>query len=133
VPAPGAERLDVRAGRLGHPQPVQREQGHQGLLGRRAEPGGDQQPAEFVAVQPGGVRVVIQPGPADMGGRGVIQQLFLDGVLVEPGDRAQPARDRGPGTAPGLQIPGEALDVRPAGNGQPDTVLVAPVSELAQV
>jgi hypothetical protein len=36
------------------------------VLGRRAEPGGDPQRAEFVAVQPGGVRLVVQPGPADM-------------------------------------------------------------------
>ena len=48
------------------------------MLGRRAEPGGDQQRTELVAVQPGGVRLVIQAGPANMGGRGVIQQLFLN-------------------------------------------------------
>ena len=35
MPAFGAEGLDVRAGRLGHPQPVQCEQGDQGVLGRR--------------------------------------------------------------------------------------------------
>ena len=38
------------------------------MLGGRAQPGGDQQRAEFVTVQPGGVGLVIQPGPADMSG-----------------------------------------------------------------
>ena len=41
VAAFGAQGLDVRAGRLGHPQPVQREQGYQGVLDSCAEPGGD--------------------------------------------------------------------------------------------
>jgi hypothetical protein len=36
-------------------------------------PGGDQQGTELVTVQPGGVRLVIEPGPADVGSRGVIQ------------------------------------------------------------
>jgi hypothetical protein len=52
------------------------------VLGRRAEPDGDQQRAELVAVQPGGMRLVVQPGPADMGGRGVTGQFFLDCVAV---------------------------------------------------
>ena len=41
----------------------------QGMPGRRAEPGGDQQHTELVAVQPGSVRLVIQAGPANMGDR----------------------------------------------------------------
>jgi hypothetical protein len=44
-----AEMLDIGAGSFGDPQPVQREQGDQRMLGRRAEPGGDQQRAELVA------------------------------------------------------------------------------------
>jgi hypothetical protein len=32
----------------------------------RAESGGDQEGAELVAVQCGGVRLVVQPGPADV-------------------------------------------------------------------
>jgi hypothetical protein len=52
-PVPGieAEVVDVRAGGLGDPQPVQGEQRDQRMLSRRAEPRGDQQRAEFVAVQ----------------------------------------------------------------------------------
>jgi hypothetical protein len=41
VAAFGAQGLDVRAGRLGYPQPVECEQGDEGVLGSRAEPGGD--------------------------------------------------------------------------------------------
>jgi hypothetical protein len=85
----------------------------------RPESGGDQQSAEFVAVQAGGVRLIVQPGTADVGGRGVLQELRLDGVLIEPGDRAQPAGDRGPGPAAGFQVPREALDVRAAGLCRP--------------
>jgi hypothetical protein len=55
VPALQAQVLDVRAGGLGDPQPVQREQGDQRMLGRRAEPGGDQERAELVTVQRDGM------------------------------------------------------------------------------
>jgi hypothetical protein len=68
-----------------------------------------------------------------MGGRGAIQQLLIDGKAVEPGDRAQPPRHRGPGPAVGLQFPGEALDVRTAGIEQADMMLLAPAGVLAQV
>jgi hypothetical protein len=43
-----------------YPQPVQREQGKQRMLGRRAEPGGNEQGTELVAVL-GGTAVT---GPA---------------------------------------------------------------------
>ena len=88
------------------------------MLGGSAEPGGDQQRAELVAVQPGGVRLVVQAGPPDVRGWGVIEQLFLDGVAVEPGDGAQPAGDRGPCAAAGFQVTGEALDIAAAGPEQ---------------
>jgi|ERR1039457_6772044 hypothetical protein len=43
--------LDVRAGRLRDSQPVEGEQGDQGVLGGRSESCGDQKRAELVAVQ----------------------------------------------------------------------------------
>jgi len=55
VPALQAEVLDVGASGLRDPQPVQREHGDQRVPGRRAEPGGDEQGAELVAVQRGRV------------------------------------------------------------------------------
>jgi hypothetical protein len=77
------------------------EQGDQGVLGGRAEPGGDQERADLVAVQCGGVRLVVQPGTADVRGRGVVEEFFLDGVLIEPGDGAQPPGDGSAGPGPG--------------------------------
>jgi|SRR5215471_7616603 len=63
----------------------------------------------------------------------MLEQAFLDGVPVEPGDRAQPAGDSGPGPAAGLQVAGETLDVGPAGLEQVQVVQLAPGSELPQV
>jgi hypothetical protein len=39
------------------------------------EPGRDQQRAELVAVQPCNVRFIIEPGSADVRGRGVLEQV----------------------------------------------------------
>jgi len=61
-----AQVLDIGAGGLRHPQPVEGEQGYQCVLGGRAGPGGDQEGAQLLAVQGGGVRLIIQPGPADV-------------------------------------------------------------------
>jgi len=68
VAALESQVLDVGPDRLRYPQPVEGEQGDQGVLGGRAEPGGDQERAELAAVQVGGVRLVIQPRPADVRG-----------------------------------------------------------------
>ena len=43
------------------------------MLGGWPEPGGDQQRAEFVTVQTGGMRLIVQSGPANVSGRGVIE------------------------------------------------------------
>ena len=83
-----AQVLDIGAGGLRDPQAVQGEQGDQRMLERRAEPGGHQQGSQFVAVQGGGMRFVVHPRAPDMRGRGVVQEFFLHGVLVEPGDGA---------------------------------------------
>ena len=64
------------------------------MLARRAQPGGHQQRTEFVAVQPRGVRLIVQARAADVRGRGVLEQVFLYGVAVEPGDGAQPGVSR---------------------------------------
>ena len=100
--------LDVGAGRLRDPQPVEGEQGDEGVLGGRSEAGGDEDGAALGAVQGGGVRLVVQPGTPHMGGRGVVQELFLDRVLVAR-DGAQPPGD---GTAPGLTLAREAATGR---------------------
>jgi len=125
--------LDIGAGGLGDPQPVQREQRDQRVPGRRPEPGRRQKRAELVAVQGDGVGLVVDPRPADMGGRGAIEQLFLDRVLAGPGDGAQPPGDGGAGPASGFQVPGEALDVGTADGEQGHRAGPAPADELAQV
>jgi hypothetical protein len=63
----------------------------------------------------------------------MIEDFFLDGVAVEPGDGAPPAGDGRPGPAAGLQVAGEALDVRAAGGEQPHLVVLAPGGVLAKV
>jgi len=103
------------------------------MLGRRAEPGGNEQGAELVAVQRDGVGLVVRPRPPDMSGWGVIQEFLLDRVLVEPGDSGPPAGDRGAGPSPGLQVAGEAFDVGAADGEQGQRAGAAPGSELAQV
>ena len=63
----------------------------------------------------------------------MVQQFLLDGVPVEPGNRAQPPGNSGPGTAMSFQIAGEALNIGTADAEQPQLVDVAPAGELAQV
>jgi hypothetical protein len=126
-----AQVLDISAGGLGDPQPVQREQRDQRMLGRRAEPCGHQQGAQLVAVQGGGMRLIIQPRPPDVGGRGMVQEFFLDRVL--PGDGGQPAGDGRAGAAPGLEFSGEAFDVGAADREQRQGAGPAPGGELTQV
>ena len=103
------------------------------MLGRRAEPGRDQQGAELVAVQAGGMGLIVRARPPDVGGRRVLEEVFLDGVLVEPGDSAQPPGDGGSGPALGFQVPGKAFDVGAANGEQGQGTGAAPGSELAQV
>ena len=63
VPVAGfqIEVLNVGAGGLGDSQPVRREQRDQRVLCRRPEPGGYQWRAELVAVERGGVGLVVRP------------------------------------------------------------------------
>ena len=103
------------------------------MLGGPAETGGDQQRAELVTVQAGGVRLIVQARTADMSGRGVIEEVFFDGIPVEPGHSAQAAGDGGPGAAAAFQVASEALDVGAARLEQAHPVLLAPARILAQV
>ena len=63
----------------------------------------------------------------------MLKQVFLDGVAVEPGDRAQAAGKYGPGPAAGFQVAGEAFDVSAAGLEQAQVLLLAPGCVLPQV
>jgi hypothetical protein len=61
-----AEAFDVCAGRFGDPQAVDAQQTDQRVVAVPCETGRDEQRADFVAVESGGVRFVVQAGPADM-------------------------------------------------------------------
>jgi len=88
VPALKAQVLDVGPDRLGDPQPVQRGQGHQRVLGWRSESGSYQEGTELVAVQCDDVGFVVHPRSPDVRRRGVVQEFFFDGVFLEAGDGA---------------------------------------------
>jgi hypothetical protein len=88
VPTLNPERLDIGVRSFRDAQPVEGQQGDQRVFRRRAEPGGDQDRAELVAVQSRGVGFVVEARPANMPGRGMIEEFFLDRVPVEPGDGA---------------------------------------------
>jgi hypothetical protein len=128
-----AEPVDVGSGGLRHSQPVEDEQRDQGMLGRLAQAGGHQQGPHLVAVQPGGMRLIVDARSAHMHGRRVSQQAFLFGVAVEAGDRAEPSGDGGPSSAAALQIAGESLDVSPSDLEQVELMIIAPADELAEV
>ncbi len=112
MPPLDAHGLDVGAGGLGDAQPVEGQQRDQRMLGGPAEPGGDQQSAELVTVQPDGVRLVIQPRAPYVGGvvllapAGVLAQVQLVGLTgldVAAGPRS--ASRLGRGTGPGSRRP----------------------------
>ena len=103
------------------------------MLERRPEPGGHQKGAHLVAVKRGGMRLIIQPRTPDMRGRGMVQELFFDGVLIEPGDGGQPTGDGGAGASSGFQLAGEPFDVGAADSEQGQRAGAAPAGELSQV
>lgn len=77
------------------------------VLGRGAELGGDEHGADFIAVQAGGMGLVVDPRPPHVHGRGAIEQVFLDRVPVQARDGGQPAGDRGTGAAGGFEVAAE--------------------------
>jgi len=86
-----------------------------GVLGGGPESGGDQERADLVAVQAGGMGLVVDPRPPDVRGRGMVEQVFLDRVFVQPGNRGQAPDHSRPCPAGGFQVAGEQLDVSAAG------------------
>ena len=78
-----AESFDVGTDRFRHPQPVQRQQRDQGVIASAGEPGRDQHRADLVAVQAGGVGLVVEPRSTHMHRRRAIEQTFFDRVPVQ--------------------------------------------------
>ncbi len=94
------------------------------MLHGRAKPRGDQERTKLIAVQAGGVRLVIQSRPPHMRRGRVIEEFFLDGVAVEPGHRAQAPGNGGPGPPAGVQVAGEELDISAPGLEEAQLVLL---------
>ena len=101
-------------------------------VGRR-QAGRHQKGAQLVAVQAHGVRLVVEAGPADVHGRGVLDETLFGGVAVEPGDGRKPPADGGLGLAVLLEVAGVQLDVGAVGVEQAQLAIGAPGEELAQV
>ncbi len=74
----------------------------------------------------------VELGTADVSGRGLSEEVFLDRVLVQAGaDSLRVMVARAP---PGrLEVAGGRLDVGAADGEQPQLPLAAPGGELAQV
>ena len=79
------------------------------------------------------VGLVVDPGSADVHGRGVLDDAFFLGVAVEADHGAQAAADGGAGLAAIFEVAGEAFDVDSADVEQVPVVLPAPGGELAQI
>jgi hypothetical protein len=60
-------------------------------------------------------------------------QAFLPGVAIEAGDGAESTGDRGPRSAQGLEVAGNALDVGATRPEHRHPVIGAPGDVLAQV
>jgi len=74
----------------------------------------------------GDVGLVVDPGSADVHGRGVLDDAFLLRVAVEADDRAQAAADGGASLAAVFEVTGKALDVDSVDVEQSLVVLPAP-------
>ena len=103
------------------------------MRGCRAEPGGNEERTDFVAVQADGMGLVVGPGPADMHRRGVSVQVLLLGVAVESGDGAQPAGDRCRRPTLDLELASEGLYVAAANLEQLEVAPVAERDKLAEI
>jgi hypothetical protein len=102
------------------------------VISTAGQPGGHQR-ADLVAIEAGGVGLVVQAGSPHVRSRGDRDEAFLFGVAVEAGHRAEPAGDRGPGSAQGLEVAGEALDVGATGTEHRYSVFGAPGHVLVQI
>jgi hypothetical protein len=75
--------------------------------------GGDEHGADLVAVETSGMGLVVESGPSNMRRGRLGGQVFLFGVAVEAGDRAEPPCDRGSSSSQCFETASEALDVSP--------------------
>jgi hypothetical protein len=103
------------------------------VISTAGQPGGHQHGADLVAIEAGGVGLVVEAGSTHVRRRGDRDEAFLFGVAVEADHGAEPAGDRGPGPTQGLDVAGEALDVGATRTEHRQVVFGAPGHVLAQI
>lgn len=103
------------------------------MLCCRAEPSGDEEGSDLVAVQTDGMGFVVNPWAADMDCRRMGDQAFLFGVAIEAGHGAQPSGDGGGGPAPSLQVASEGLDIATPDLEESEVAFGAEADELTEV
>jgi hypothetical protein len=138
VTAVVAEVGDVRGGELVDPQPEVQQQPRRGggaQPGRAAVGvGGGEEGAGLVAVEPDGGGVVgIDRGTADRGSRVGREQVVLDEVAVEAGERREPARGARGGGPRVEQLSHPQVHVHPAGVEDVDVELAQPVQPGTEI
>ena len=114
-------------------KPVQREERDQRVVASAGESGGDEHRPDFVAVETGGVGLVVQTRSPDMNCGRAVEETLFDGVPVQRGDRAQPSRDRRPGAAELLEVASERLDVAASHSEQARVPVMAPLRKLPEI
>jgi hypothetical protein len=95
------------------------------VLAGWSEPGSHKKRTEFISIEPGDVRLVVEPGPAHKNRRRVIKKLLLDGVAVETGDGTESPGNRCASPPAHLEVAAEALDVSAPRLEEVDVVLLA--------
>lgn len=85
-----AECFDVGAERLEHARTIDGQKRDRRVLPRRGETGSDEQRTHLIAIQAGGVGLVVEPWTADVDGGRALEEPLLFRVPVEVGDGAQP-------------------------------------------
>ena len=103
------------------------------MVASAAQSGFDEEPAEFVAVEPEGRGLVVLLRSAHMGGGVEVEEAFFGAVGGEPADRRQPTPDRRRREPFGFGPAGVQLDVGALGVEHRDVGGVEPVDELLEI
>lgn len=133
MPAFETQRFDVRPGGFRDPQPVEGKQAEQRMVLGASETGGDEHRADFVAIQPSGVGLVIESRSTNMRGGRLGDEVLLLGVPIEARDRAQATSDRRTSPPERLQTPTESLDVGTPRTEKRNASVCAPLHVLTEV
>src|SRR4051812_479450 len=98
-----------------------------------AETGGDEHGTDFVAVESGGVRFVVESWASNMCRGRFGDEVFLFGVAVETRHGAESPRDGRTSSTESLEVAAEPLDVGAPSTEQRNASFCTPPDVLAQV